>query len=178
MSITHHVTPIILGQALDSYTSATTETVGSTTLTSTQIPLGTVVSTNDGGTAKYVQVLSAVNAFNAVVIGVDNVASNLTTTNAADTSGIGKEVGWAQTSIAISSYGWVQTSGRPKGKLAADCADRVTLFTTATAGVLDDATVSAALIAGVVSKTTISNATAITLMVPTRAFIFPFANPA
>jgi len=179
---TQHTTPIII-PALDAYSSQTgnTETIGSTVVqtgNAVRMPLGTKVSLNDGGEALYVQALSAIPAFNAVVISVGHVASNLTTTNAADGSGISKQVGWAQTSIAISAYGWVQTSGRPKGNLASACADRVILFTTGTAGVLDDATVSAALIAGVVSKTTISNATAITLMVPTNAFVHPHANPA
>lgn len=166
MSITHHTTPIIISQALD------------TVDTTQNFPLGTTVETNDGGTAVYVQALSGVSTFNGVVINVDYTANALSTAAVADGSGTAKQVGWAQVSAASGSYLWVHTKGRPKGKLAANCADRVTLYTTATAGVVDDATVSAALIAGVVAKTTISNATAITLMVPTGAFIHPHANPA
>lgn len=161
-----HTTPIILGQALDS--------VSTTQL----MPLGSRVKTDDGGEAVYVQALSGVAQFNGVVINVDYTVNALSTTAVADGTGTSKEVAWAQVSAASGSYLWVQASGRPKGKLAADCADRVILFTTATAGVLDDATISAALLSGVVSKTTISNATAITLMVPNGAHIFPFANPA
>ncbi len=112
------------------------------------------------------------------MIGADYTVTNLTTTTATDGSGNGKEVAWAQVTIASSSYGWVQASGRPKGKLAANCADKVILFTTATAGVADDATVSAAYLVGVVSKTTISNATAVTLMVPNGAHARPWSNPA
>ena len=124
------------------------------------------------------QALSGVAQFNGVVINVDYTVNALSTAAVADGSGTAKEVAWAQTSCASGSYCWVQASGRPKGKLAANCADRVTLYTTATAGVVDDATVSAALLAGVVSKTTISTATAITLMVPNGAHIHPHANPA
>lgn len=142
------------------------------------VPKGTTVWLTDGGTATYCQALSGVVQYAGVVIGVDYTCSALTTADVADDSGIGKQVGWSQVSCASASYCWIQTSGRPKGKLAANCGDRVSLFTTGTSGVIDDATISAALIAGVVSKTTISNATAITLMVPSRAFIFPFANPA
>ena len=145
---------------------------------SARIPLGTRVTLSDGGEAVFCLAASGVAQYNGVVIGVDYIAEGLATAAVADGSGIGKQIGWAQTSCASGKYCWIQTSGRPKGKLATDCADRVTLFTTAVSGVLDDATISAALVAGVVSKTTISNATAITLMVPTGAFIFPFANPA
>ena len=166
MSITHHTTPFIIAQALDVVS------------TSQLLPLGTTVRTNDGGEAVYCQALSAVSTYNGVVINVDYTVNALSTTAVADGSGTSKQVGWAQTSCASGSYCWIQTSGRPLGKLATDCADRVTLFTTATAGVIDDATISAALLAGVVSKTTISNATAITLMVPLGAHIHPFANPA
>lgn len=166
MSITHHTSPIIIGQALD--------TVSTTQL----MPLGTRVRTNDGGEAVYVQATSGISTNNGVVINVDYTVNALSTAAVADGSGTSKEVAWAQTSCASGSYCWVQASGRPVGKLAANCADRVTLYTTATAGVVDDATVSAALIAGVVSKTTISNATAVTLMVPNGAHIHPHANPA
>ena len=146
--------------------------------TTARVPVGTRVLLSDGGEAVYCLALSGVATYNCVVIDSDYTAHGATTTLVADGSGLGKQLGWAQTSCASGSYVWIQTSGRPKGKLAQDCADRVTLFTTAVSGVLDDATISAALVAGVVSKTTISNATAITLMVPTGAFIFPFANPA
>jgi len=139
---------------------------------------GTKVKTSDGGDAVYCQSTSGVSTYNGVVIGVDYTLQGLATANVADGSGSGKQVGWCQTSIAPSSYGWVQVSGRPKGKLASACADRVTLYTTTTVGVMDDATISAALVAGVVSKTTISNATAVTLMVPDGAHIHPHANPA
>lgn len=166
MSITHHTTPFILAQALDA--------VSTTQL----IPLGTTVKTNDGGEAVYVQALSGVAQYNGVVIDSDYTASSFSTGALTDGTGVAKEIAWAQTSIASGSYGWVQKSGRPKGKLSANCADRVILFATATAGEMDDATVSAAYIVGVVSKTTISNATAITLMVPNGAHARPWSNPA
>jgi hypothetical protein len=146
------------------------------------MPLGTTVKTNDGGEAVFCQALSAIGQYNAVVISSGHVASNLTTTNvAAGDGGISKQVGWSQTSIAISAFGWIHTAGRPIGEVAANCANQAILFTTATAGVVDDATISAALIAGVVMKvgaTSVSNATARTLIVPVGAYVHPFANPA
>lgn len=138
---------------------------------SANIATGTKVDLSDGGTAVYVQAGSEIAQYNAVAVAVDYTVVNLSTTTATEGSGTGRQAGFAQTSIASGNYGWVQLSGRPVCKLAADCADRVALYTTGTAGTLDDAVVSIGEVLGVVSKTTISNATAVTLMVPHNAFI-------
>lgn len=135
---------------------------------------GTKANLSDGGTALYVQALSEVSTYAAVSLFQDNTAQMLTTT----TAGTTKKIGFAQTSIASAYYGWVQLSGRPVVNLAANCEDQVILFTTATSGVLDDATISACLVAGVTSTVTISNATAITCIVPDGAMVYPFVNPA
>lgn len=145
---------------------------------SAEIQTGTVVSLDDGGHAMYVQAGSEVAQFNAVLVTEGNTAVNATTAAAAEGTGVSKQVGFAQTSIASGNYGWVQLSGRPKVKLAANCADQVALFTTSTAGTLDDATVSNSYVAGVVSGTTISNATAVTVIVPGDAYVHLFTNPA
>lgn len=137
--------------------------------------LGTQVDLSDGGKARYVQAASIISSFNAVSLHVNHTAENLTTTSAT----VSKEVGFADAlSVPLSSFFWVRLSGRPRVKMATDCADQVILFTTGTVGVLDDATISASLVAGVTSKTTISNATAVTCIVPRGAYIHPFANPA
>ena len=130
-----------------------------------KIALGTVVDLNDGGQAMYVKSsLSACSTFAAVLIEKDFKVQMLTTTNAGT---VGKQVAFAQTSLATGNFGWVQLSGRPKVQLAANCDDFVPLYTTATIGVLDDATVSSTggLVVGIVSCTTISNATAVTCIV-------------
>lgn len=158
-------TPIILAQALDVVD------------TTANLALGTVVKTDDGGEMMYVQAASAIDKYAGVVIQEGHTVVNLTTGAVTEGSGTGKQVGWAQVTIPSASYGWVQISGRPLGKLAANCADQVILFTTSTAGVMDDATVSAALVAGVIAGTTISNATAVTLLVAGQAYVHPFVNP-
>jgi len=182
MTASRHTTPIII-PALDSTTVQETETIGSTVVNtgnSNTVPLGTTVKLDDGGEAMYCQMASAVGQYNAVVISVGHVASNLTTTNVAKgQGGISRQVGWAQTSIAVSAFGWIHTSGRPIAELAANCAEMVPLFTTATAGALDDATVSAAMVTGAVAKigaTSISNATARTIIVPVGAMILPLGG--
>jgi hypothetical protein len=122
--------------------------------------LGTVVNLDDGGQAIYVQAASTVATYSAVSVLVNNTVVPLTTTNSAAS----KAVGFAQVSIASAEYGWVQLGGKPRVLVAANCQPSVPLFTTATAGVLDDATVTAGLIAGLVATTstvTASNVTCI-----------------
>ena len=136
--------------------------------------LGTVVPTNDGGHLIYVKALSELSAFAAVAVFADGTAQMLTTTIAATC----KRVAWAQVSVPSGQFAWVQSGGNFKGNLAANCDDNVPLYTTATAGVLDDATVSGGLIGGVISTVTISNATAVTLLGAFAPFIVTGATPA
>jgi hypothetical protein len=129
--------------------------------TTAQFATGTTVNLNDGGQAVYVQAASTVSTYAAVAVLSNNTVVPVTTTNAATS----KRIGFAQTSIASGSYGWVQTGGVPVVNLAASCLPNVPLFTTATAGVLDDATVSGngvGLVVGIVATATASGATAIT----------------
>ena len=129
--------------------------------TTAQFATGTVVNLNDGGQALYVQAASEVSQYMAVAVLADNTVVPLTTTNAATS----KRIGFAQASIVSAQYGWVQVGGVPVVKLAASCLPNVPLFTTATAGTLDDATVSGngvGLVVGIVATATASGATAIT----------------
>lgn len=119
---------------------------------------GTTVMANDGSMLVYVTATSTISQYNAVVIDAFGGAVPVTTTNSTNS----KRVAFAQTSIASSYFGWVQVGGRPLVSLAANCAPNVPLYTTATAGILDDATVSGGLILGMVATNTISNATAVT----------------
>lgn len=134
--------------------------------------LGTTVDLNDGGRAMLVESsASACSTFAAVVINESYVATMLTTGNARSS---GNQVAFAQTSIATGYCGWVQFGGRPKVNLAANCAPFVPLFTTATAGVLDDATISAAsggMLIGIYAAVSISNATAVTCMSHNGPFV-------
>jgi hypothetical protein len=128
------------------------------TTSTAKFALGTRAETSDGGVAVYVRAASEISTFAAVGFVAPNSVQMLTTTLAATV----KKIGFAQTSIASAYYGWVHEDGNVKVNLAANCDDAVPLFTTATAGVLDDATVSAAFINGLLSTVTISNATAVT----------------
>lgn len=126
--------------------------------TTSQFTTGTVVNTSDGSQAVYVQALSEISQYAAVAVYDTQKAQMLTTTLAATC----KRVGFAQTSIASGYYGWVQLGGKVLVNLAANAAPSVPLYTTATAGVLDDAVVSGGIVFGLVATTSISNATAVT----------------
>jgi len=65
-------------------------------------------------------------------------------------------------SIASAYYGWVQLGGKPRVSVLVGCQPNVPLFTTATAGSLDDATVTAGLVAGLVATTSAASASAVT----------------
>jgi hypothetical protein len=128
------------------------------TQTSPSVNVGTLVNLDDGGQAVYVQAASEISQFNAVCIPGTNVAQNATTARVAST----KRVGFAQVSIASGYYGWVQLGGKVRVNVSASCLPGVALYTTTTEGRLDDATVSGALVAGVVTEVTASATSAMT----------------
>ena len=136
---------------------------------------GTVVTLDDGGLAVYVKAASAISQYNAVLIPNTNIAVNATTARAADT----KRVGFAQVSIASGYYGWVQLGGKVRVNVSASCLPAVALYTTTTEGRLDDATVSGALVGGVVTELTASATSAMTavaaftMIVPVPANVTP-----
>ena len=122
--------------------------------------VGTVTNLSDGGQAMYVKALSEISTYACVLIDASGTARMSTTALAVTL----KRVGFAQCSIASAWYGWVQLGGAPMVNLAANAAPNVPLYTTSTVGVLDDATVSAGMVAGVTAQNTISNATAVTIV--------------
>lgn len=139
--------------------------------------LGTTAHTNDGGTVEYVQAASEISQYAAVVI-FEGFTVRMAETSIVNDAGSGKKIGFAQVSIASGYYGWVHRQGKVIANLADDCADNVPLFTTATAGVLDDATVSNCLVLGVYLPVTASLATALTVIAALPACVTPYTNPA
>lgn len=178
MTASRHTTPIVI-PPLDAYVVPDTETIGATVVNTgnaVTVPLGTTVALDDGGAAMWIQAASAIPAFNAVIIGATHRASNMSTTNVAVTTGLSKQIGWAQISIAVSAQGWVHTAGRVIGQVASTTHDNGVLFTHATVGLVSNITISAAMVAGVVMKAgveSVSNATTRTLIVPHGAMILP-----
>ena len=153
-----------------------TATYASTSAGSTSLfPVtpGSRVNTSNNGVYIFVRAESTINAYDAVIMSTyaDSASTTpvmravpVTTTNAA---ALGYNmVGFAQTAIASSYYGWVGLNG---------CNPKVPLYTTATAGSLDDTTVSAGFIQGIVANTSATSASAPYCMV-NNAGLMP-SNP-
>ena len=138
---------------------------GSTTLF--PVTPGTRVSTSNNGVYIFVRAESTINANDAVIMSTYADSASLTpvlravpvtTTNAA---ALGYSmVGFAQTAITSSYYGWVGINGVLRVNLLVSCNPKVPLYTTATPGSLDDATVSAGYIQGIVANTSATSASA------------------
>lgn len=95
-----------------------------------------VTDTNDV-TWEYVYYGSGASVGQAVYIAASGTATLLTSTNAA----LAGEIGFVQTASATGQYGWVAVKGRNiQMAVLADCDSGVPLWTTDTAGYLDDAT--------------------------------------
>jgi hypothetical protein len=132
--------------------------------TTARIPTGTTVKTSDGGEAVYVQATSTISQYDACIIINTSSATGqsigcvpVTTTNALTS----QRLAFAQTAIASSSYGWVQTAGNSiRVKTLIACQPAVPLFTTSTAGSLDDTVVTAGYCLGVVLMSSATSASA------------------
>lgn len=127
------------------------------TSTTQTFALGFQVKGASGTEWEYVRcnATTAVTAGDAVAIDEGNRITPLTKALA----DVGHQIGFAQVAFAVNEYGWVAVSGRSINcRLAAACAADVALFTTATAGVLDDLSTSQTKIQGVRSVDTITDA--------------------
>jgi len=105
----------------------------------------------DGTQWVYVLASGAIAQYDAVGIDENYSAAPLTAAMAGD----GWQVGFAQTAFASADYGWVALSGSNiNAAVAVNCAADVPLYTTTTAGTLDDATTTTK-IDGVVAVTAV-----------------------
>lgn len=122
--------------------------------------LGTTTIDSNGSLWQYVDGGGTIAQYEYVKISTDGlfVATSLTTTtNPSTEPGM---VGCVQAAdgLTTSTYGWVIRSGYHTGKFAASCVQDVKIYTTATAGVVDDA--STTLVNGLKLITTITSAAA------------------
>ena len=147
-----------------------TATYASTSAGSTSLfPVtpGSRVTASNNGVYMFVRAESDIAAYDAVIMSTFADSASLTpvmravpvtTTNAA---ALGYNmVGFAQNAIASSYYGWVGINGLLKVNLLIACNPKVPLYTTSTAGKLDDTTVSAGYIQGIVANTSATSASA------------------
>lgn len=119
--------------------------------TSAEFKLGQVSRGSDGTDWVYIKSTAAITQYDWVAIDEDFTA--LAGTKAL--ADVGHKVGWAQTArTSTTSYGWVATGGSNiKGRVAQSCAPDAALYTTSTAGILDDTSASQTKILGVVAVT-------------------------
>ena len=147
-----------------------TATYASTSAGSTSLfPVtpGSRVATSNNGQYVFVRAESTIAQYDAVIMSTfgDSASATpvlravpVTTTNAAALGW--NMVGFAQSAIASSYYGWVGLNGVLKVNLLILCNPKVPLYTTSTAGSLDDTTVSAGFIQGIVANTSATSASA------------------
>ena len=116
-----------------------------------EFALGTVVMGTDNSEWTYVQAGEAITAYSWVAID-ENFQAVKGTKTLADA---GHSVGIAQVAFSDNDMGWVCTSsaGNISVRVLASCAADVQLYTTGTAGALDDTAASQTAIRGVVLVT-------------------------
>ena len=138
---------------------------GSTTLF--PVTPGSRVTTSNNGVYMFVRAESDIAAYDAVIMSTYADSASLTPVmravpvTTANAAALGYNmVGFAQNAIASSYYGWVGINGLLKVNLLIACNPKVPLYTTATAGKLDDTTVSAGYIQGIVANTSATSASA------------------
>lgn len=102
----------------------------------------------------FVQASAACAQYDVLTIKSDFSTTPLT----AATAKTPMEVGFAQVAFAADEYGWVMTSGRPTINVLVDAAVNVPLYTSGTAGKLDDATTTQR-VAGIVLTDTMTATT-------------------
>ena len=117
------------------------------TPTTIEYKLGTTATGTDTTKWVYVQASGAITQYDAVGIDENFQAAALTKAIA----DAGHQIGFAQVAFADNDYGWVALEGTNMSvRVAASCAADVSLYTTGTAGVLDDTSASQTKISGAV----------------------------
>ncbi|MBF0311119.1 MAG: hypothetical protein HQL56_16510 [Magnetococcales bacterium] len=127
-----------------------------------EFPPGTTVAGTDGTRWIYVHASAAIAQYQVVGISEVFEAAPLTKAMAGD----GWYVGFAQVAFADNDFGWVAIEGTNiKCKVLSNCAKDVSLYTSNTAGSLDDAASNQIKIDGVVAVSGVgATARAVTLM--------------
>jgi hypothetical protein len=122
-----------------------------------QWPLGKIVTGIDGGRYMRVHASAAITQYQAVGVDENYEAAPLSKTMADD----GWMIGFAQVAASDNDFFWLAMTGSNiKCKTLTDCAADVALYTSGTAGSLDDDSSSQTKIDGVVAVSAATSATA------------------
>lgn len=125
---------------------------GSATVYAAEFTLAGRATLNDGGEAMYVKASEAITAGDVLLIDSAGLATPMTTAlTDAGTATAHKYIGVAHTTLASGQHGWACTRGIPTAgiKVLASCVKGSPLYTTATAGALDDTSSSSHLVSGI-----------------------------
>ena len=127
---------------------------------------GDEVQDEAGNIYRFALASGAVAQYDVVALTTANVAQAVTKA-LADT---GPMLGVAQATLASAEYGWVQVLGVTSVNVLSTCSSGIALYTSGTAGKLDDTTTSQTKIAGVQIVASVTAATSTTAVVATRPF--------
>jgi hypothetical protein len=106
------------------------------THTDAKFALGTRAQGNNGTVWMYCQASTTLTQYDCSVIDSSFKANPITTALTTE----GASIGFPQVAVPITEYFWAALEGRTVNiRVASSCAANVPLYTTATAGVLDDA---------------------------------------
>ena len=121
------------------------------TPTTAEFALGTTVKGSDGTEWVYVQASGAITQYDTVGIDENYQAAAVTKAIVDDGHGIG----FAQVAFTDNDYGWIAKSGTNiQARVATGCLPDVALYTSGTAGVIDDDASGQTKIDGIVAVTT------------------------
>lgn len=141
--------------------SATLAGTGTSSDEGNEFEVGKCVTAQDGQKYMYVHASGAIAQYDVVGISETFEAAPLTKAMADD----GWMIGAAQVALADNDFGWVAVQGVVEVNVLASCAPDVALYTTGTAGKLDDNSTSQTKIDGIVqvdaAVTSATNTTAI-----------------
>jgi len=140
------------------YCSSATLGVDVTTATSAtpEFQVGAKVNVTDGGEAIYVKAgASNLAAGDVVLISPAGVAVGATTTNTDNVLTAAYLIGVTHVAITATQYGWACIKGKPTAgiNVAASCVLGVPLYTTATAGRVDDTATNGAIFGMMLTET-------------------------
>lgn len=135
------------------YTATSSLQSGSSTVYVPEFALCAKVNTTDGGEIIYIKAGAAITAGDVVQITMSTGSATGVTTLLCDanTTTAGQLIGVANTTLASGQHGWACLRGVPYAgiNVAASCVRGSPLYTTTTAGQLDDTSSSSHLIAGI-----------------------------
>ncbi len=148
-----------MGHATDGNIGAKFDAVYTSLVDGKSHVLGTMVDANDGSKYMLVQAGATITQHDCVAVTALGTALAITT----ELATTGQTIGLAPVGAASADFFWARVGGRmtdAKVRTLAACAGSVALYTSATAGVLDDSvTATEILITGIRTVTTMSSTT-------------------